>query len=227
MCATPTPCRVRGGGSSVSGILRPPSPGRVEPAPLVSSPSPCIGAAFFCYSRIMLPILQKGESILATTAEPVPHRMFGTLELQKMIADMTEALDAEADGVAIAAPQVGIPYRIFLVRYDRMTPPPHEEEPVRAADLGVYINPEIVRTSRRRDEMDEGCLSVRGVYGVTLRHDRATVRAQDVSGASFERGGGGILAQAFQHEIDHLDGILFVDHAQHLREIAKEQNDAA
>ena len=60
--------------------------------------------------------------------------------------------------------------------------------------------------------------TVRGTYGSVKRHDRATVRAQDLSGAWFERGAGGILAQAFQHEIDHLDGILFIDHAHKLFE---------
>jgi peptide deformylase len=66
--------------------------------------------------------------------------------------------------------------------------------------------------------MDEGCLSVRGIYGKTMRHERATVKARDKQGISFERGGGGILAQIFQHETDHLNGILFIDHATHTKE---------
>lgn len=173
----------------------------------------------------MLPILQKGEPVLAAIAKPVEADMFGTPALLKMITDMREALDAEQDGVAIAAPQVGIPYRIFLVRYDRMTAPPEEGEAPRAPDVGVYINPEIIRSSRRAVEMDEGCLSVRGIYGTTLRHERATVRAKDEQGRAFERGGGGILAQAFQHEIDHLDGMLFVEHAINLREVPRESSD--
>ena len=61
--------------------------------------------------------------------------------------------------------------------------------------------------------MEEGCLSVRGTYGKTYRHERATVRARDAEGKPFERGGGGLLAQVFQHETDHLNGILFIDHA--------------
>lgn len=160
--------------------------------------------------------------MLASVAAPVEAGLFGTSELAQMIADMAEALDAEADGVAIAAPQVGIPYRIFLVRYDRMLSPREEGVPAPLAEVGVYINPKITKSSRRRSEMDEGCLSVRGIYGTTVRHERATVRAQDEHGVVFERGGGGVLAQAFQHEIDHLDGILFVDHAENLRDIAVE-----
>jgi len=166
----------------------------------------------------MSTILQKGESVLSTIASEVSDAMFGTPEFATMISTMTSALNAEVDGVAIAAPQVGIPYRIFLVRYDRMLPPPLEGESFPVPELGVYINPRIIRTSRRRKEMEEGCLSVRGVYGTTLRFERATVRAQDEHGKAFERGGGGVLAQAFQHEIDHLDGILFVDHAVNLRD---------
>ena len=67
--------------------------------------------------------------------------------------------------------------------------------------------------------MDEGCLSVRGVYGTTKRHERVTVRARNQDGTKFERGGGGIMAQIFEHEIDHLNGILFIDHAEHLIQI--------
>ncbi len=169
-------------------------------------------------------ILQKGDPILGTDSKPVEKDMFGTPELSSMLSDMAEALNNEVDGVAIAAPQVGIPYRIFLVRYDRMEAP-KEGEPARSPELGVYINPEITKVSRRKEEMDEGCLSVRGFYGTTLRHERATVKAQDEHGNVFERGGGGILAQAFQHEIDHLNGILFVDHATALREVSYPSSD--
>jgi peptide deformylase len=101
--------------------------------------------------------------------------------------------------------------RIFVVRYDRLTPGPIDAS--LPADVGIYINPEFVKASRRRLEMDEGCLSVRGIYGKTIRHERATVRARLPDGSTFMRGGGGILAQVFQHETDHLDGILFIDHA--------------
>jgi peptide deformylase len=133
---------------------------------------------------------------------------------------MAQALDAEPDGVALAAPQVGVSKRLFIVRYDRLVSA--NEEPSAGPALGVYINPEFVKSSRRRLEMDEGCLSVRGVYGKTVRHDRATVRAYDASGMKFERGGGGVLAQVFQHETDHLNGILFTDHAHEQFETRRE-----
>ena len=160
----------------------------------------------------MKEIVQDGHPVLREVAEEIPDSLFGTEELSKMLADMEEALDAQPDGVALAAPQIALPYRIFIVRYDRMHARDEGEE--RSADVGVFINPEFVKLSRRRDIVDEGCLSVRGRYGKTFRHERATVRAKDASGKVFERGGGGLLAQAYQHEIDHLDGILFIDHAE-------------
>ncbi len=159
----------------------------------------------------MVPIVQNGDPVLRSIAAPVAEEEFGSPELEKVVAQMIDALDAQADGVALAAPQIGVPLRIFVVRYDRLYPAPEGVTP--PAETGVFINPEFVRVSRRREVMEEGCLSVRGVYGKTYRHERATVRARDLSGARFERGGGGILAQVFQHETDHLDGILFIDHA--------------
>ncbi|MDB5237285.1 MAG: peptide deformylase, peptide deformylase [Parcubacteria group bacterium] len=156
-------------------------------------------------------IVQDGDPVLREIAAPVAEEEFGTPALLKIIDDMMVALDAEADGVALAAPQIGVSKRLFIVRYDRLGT--GDEEPPAGPQLGVYINPEFVKSSRRRLEMDEGCLSVRGVYGKTIRHDRATVRARTPDGSAFERGGGGILAQVFQHETDHLEGILFIDHA--------------
>lgn len=169
----------------------------------------------------MKSIVQEGELILREIAQPVPEDLFGTPRLKKLIADMTESLDSELEGVALAAPQIGVPYRLFIVRKDRTLPlPPRDLEnappPEPIPEVEVYINPEIVKTSRKRALSDEGCLSVRGVYGTTNRHERATVRALNVDGTKFERGGGGIMAQIFEHEIDHLNGILFIDHAEHL-----------
>lgn len=172
----------------------------------------------------MSAIVQDGAPVLRKLAEPVPEALFGTSELDAILADMEATLDGQLDGVALAAPQIGIGLRIFVVRYDRLVPPPPEGEPVPAPELGVYINPEFVRSSKRRVEMDEGCLSVRGIYGKTMRHERATIRARDTAGHVFERGGGGILAQVFQHETDHLNGILFIDHASDMIEVRKESH---
>lgn len=171
--------------------------------------------------RHMKEIVQDGAEVLRGVAEPVPEKLFGGAELTRIIEDMKEALDPELEGVALAAPQIGIPYRIFVVRRDRtVAPPPPSAEgalpPPPAPAYDVYINPEVIKTSRKRAKMDEGCLSVRGVYGTTKRHERVTLRALDIHGKKFERGAGGLMAQIFEHEIDHLNGILFVDHAERL-----------
>lgn len=160
----------------------------------------------------MKEIVQDGHPVLRMVAPPVPETMFNTKELDDIIKDMADALDGERDGVAIAAPQIGVSYRIFFVRYDRVIERP-EGVPLEGPEVGVYINPEFVKCARRREEMEEGCLSVRGIYGHTYRHQRASVRARLPNGQTFERGAGGLLAQVFQHEIDHLDGVLFIDHA--------------
>lgn len=191
---------------------------------LTDSYEPVFSYSCACYGVGMYSIVQDGDLVLRATAAPVAASEFGTPELQALVDGMIAALDAEPDGVALAAPQIGVSKRLFVVRYDRLISA-NDPQPV-GPDVGVYINPEFVKSSRRRLEMDEGCLSVRGVYGKTIRHDRATVRAYKADGTKFERGGGGILAQVFQHEVDHLDGILFTDHA-HMTFESKQEAEAA
>lgn len=142
----------------------------------------------------MKEIVQEGTLVLREVAQSVPEELFGSVELARIIKDMEEALEKEPDGVALAAPQIAVPYRIFIVRNDRTVP-----EPKKIPDIEVYINPEIIKTSRKTAERDEGCLSVRGIYGTTNRHERASVRARRLDGSTFERGGGGIMAQIFEH----------------------------
>jgi methionyl-tRNA formyltransferase len=174
----------------------------------------------------MKEIVQDGAPVLREIAKPVPEELFGSTELARLIKDMEDALDQELEGVALAAPQIDVPYRVFIVRKDRTLPfPPDLPEgkipPPLPPEIEVYINPEIVKTSRKRALLDEGCLSVHGVYGSTKRHERVTLRARRVDGSRFERSGGGIMAQIFEHETDHLNGILFIDHAEHLIRIPR------
>lgn len=167
----------------------------------------------------MKEIVQEGDPVLRKAAKPVPENMFGSKELRDLIADMKKALDPQDDGVALAAPQIGASYQVFIVRVDRTLPPPDESEPAHPVEYSVYINPEIVKTSRKRARLDEGCLSVRGVYGTTSRHERVTLKARGEDGSHIMRGAGGLLAQIFEHETDHLKGILFIDHADNLVEV--------
>lgn len=147
--------------------------------------------------------------MLRQKAQPVPPEHISSPEIQLIIEDMKTALDAEEDGAALAAPQIGKSLRLFIVS-KRVVRKERDSED--AEDL-VFINPEIVKTSRKKELMEEGCLSVRGFYGKVNRAIRATITAYDEHGKKFERGAGGLMAQIFQHEIDHLDGVLFDDKA--------------
>jgi len=160
----------------------------------------------------MAKLVPENHVALHSIAEEVPAEMFGTKELTKILKDMRAALfsyESEGfTGVAIAAPQIGLPFRMFLVED---TAP--DKDGTRVLPTIVAINPTIVKTSKRKRGMHEGCLSVKNRYGTVERAERATIRAYDEHGVVYERGGSGLLAQIFQHECDHLDGILFVDKA--------------
>jgi peptide deformylase len=129
---------------------------------------------------------------------------------------MQKALSQEHDGVAIAAPQVGESVRVFVVS------PNAYEETAKWKPL-VFINPVITKLSKKHKDMQEGCLSVRWIYGTTSRAVSATVEAYDELGNKFSFGASGLIAHIFQHEIDHLDGILFIDHGYNLEEFTEEE----
>lgn len=169
----------------------------------------------------MLKIVQKDDPLLRQKATAVAQKEFGTPALRKLIADMSEALGKEDDGVAIAAPQVGVSKRIFVVSKRAFESKSKKTDGTEAIDLAV-INPEILSQSKDKKLMPEGCLSVRWLYGNTRRSSRAKIRAYDVDGKEFVMNGSGLVAQIFQHEIDHLNGILFIDTAKDVKEIPPE-----
>ena len=142
---------------------------------------------------------------------------------------MKEALDSQDDGVAIAAPQIGYPLRIFVVskKVDSLTKKTKKNGSEKIVQSGtshnqedsVYINPEIKKLSKDKKSVEEGCLSVRFLYGKVIRASKATVTAYDETGKKFTKGASGLLAQIFQHEVDHLNGILFIDKAKNLEDL--------
>ena len=168
----------------------------------------------------MLKILQKENKILRTVADEVPNADITTPKIQKVLRDMKKALATEKDGVALAAPQIGVPLRMFIVS-GKVFEDRNDEAAATPADL-VFINPKITKLSQKKELLNEGCLSVRHWYGKVKRSVKATVQAKDEKGKRFQRGGSGLLAQIFQHEIDHLDGVLFIDKAKELQEIKPE-----
>jgi len=127
-------------------------------------------------------------------------------ELQTLIDDMVETLRA-APGVGLAAPQVGISERLIVVEYGD-----DEDESV-PKKLFVVVNPEIVQASEEKVEGVEGCLSIPRVAGEVERHLEVVVRGQNRQGRPVKIRAKGWIARIFQHEIDHLDGVLFTDRA--------------
>lgn len=161
----------------------------------------------------MSKLVSQNHPALHITADEVPLEEIKTPRIKKILKDMRSALDTYnvegMNGVAIAAPQIGIPLRIFLVHSTSTDP----EDAHTLPDL-VAINPRIIKLSKRSRLVGEGCLSVGEQYGSIRRATHATIRAYDENGVEYERGASGLLAQIFQHEVDHLDGILFVDRAE-------------
>ncbi|EEG76714.1 peptide deformylase [Dethiobacter alkaliphilus] len=142
-----------------------------------------------------------GDPVLREKAKEVPEI---TPQVKKLLEDMVETM-YDAEGIGLAAPQVGISKRIIVIDVQDET--------------GVLklINPEII-SGEGKETSVEGCLSFPGVAGEVERDESVTVRAQDPDGNTVEICASGLLARAFQHEIDHLDGILFVDKVTRLLE---------
>ena len=125
-----------------------------------------------------------------------------TDELRKLIADMFETMYA-ADGIGLAAPQVGRSERLAVVDVE--------------GKKFTLINPEIVTTNGSPDKAEEGCLSIPDIYGDVERPAEVTIRATDENGNQYEASANELLGRCFQHEIDHLDGKLFIDYLSPLK----------
>jgi peptide deformylase len=168
----------------------------------------------------MATIVQSDNPVLRKVAQEVPISEINSSKIQNVIKEMADLLATQDDGVAIAAPQIGHSLRIFLVSDEvmRMADPKYK-----GGKNLVFINPTITKLSREKHEVEEGCLSVRWKYGKVKRAKKATVKAYDEEGNLFERGASGLLAQVFQHECDHLDGILFIDSATDIHDLPPEE----
>ena len=176
----------------------------------------------------MRQILPEQENpILHSVAAPVAVDAIASTEIQSLIREMRALLLKENYGVALAAPQVGEPLRIFIVSGRALARADQDEdddsEPTPLPDQ-IYINPELISVSRKKIDKHEGCLSVRGKWGMVPRSEKATVRAYDERGVRFTRGASGFLAHIFQHEMDHLEGVLYTDKAVELYDDDKERS---
>ena len=146
---------------------------------------------------MLRPLLRHGDSVLHAPASPVAEL---TPDINRLITDMVETMYA-APGIGLAAPQVGVPLRIFVIDISIGRDP---------KGLIVMVNPEFVERDGMQLE-EEGCLSVPGFNATVVRPQRAVVKGLDREGNPQQIEGNGLLARAFQHEMDHLDGTLFVD----------------
>lgn len=153
---------------------------------------------------MILKILKYGEPVLEQPTQEVTE--FDTPELRQLIDDMWETMYA-AKGVGLAAPQVGVSQRISVIDISV-----GEDESKKI----VIINPEIA-SSEGKQTGEEGCLSIPGFREPVTRANKVTVRAQNEKGETIELCGDELLARAFQHEIDHLNGILFINHLSALK----------
>lgn len=145
--------------------------------------------------------------VLHTMAEEITPEDFADGTVKKILKGMRQAIKTyDVDGyaaVAIAAPQIGVSKRVFLIE--------DQSDRDDALPTIIAINPRFTKTSKKTQEVGEGCLSIPDTYGLVTRHKNVTIEALDEHGQPFTRGAGGLLAQIMQHEYDHLDGILFTD----------------
>ncbi|MGX9981889.1 peptide deformylase [Methylobacterium fujisawaense] len=150
------------------------------------------------------PLVILPDPVLRLGSEPVGQI---TGEIRTLVADMFETM-YDAPGVGLAAIQIGVAKRVVTIDTSK-------EEGVR--DARVFINPEIVWSSEERRVYDEGCLSIPDYYAEVERPDRVRVRFRDIDGNEQEIEADGLLSTCIQHEIDHLNGVLFIDHLSKLK----------
>jgi peptide deformylase len=155
-------------------------------------------------------ILTEGHPTLRRVAKKVDPREIGEPLFQQLIDDMFATMYA-APGVGLAAPQVNVSKRLFVMDI-------HDDE----HEPAVVINPKL-EGSGEEVELKEGCLSVPGMVGEIVRFERAAVTGLDRNGQKIRIEGEGLMAQCLQHEIDHLDGTLYIDRAQNLRPVAGDE----
>jgi peptide deformylase len=151
-----------------------------------------------------LEILQIGHHVLRERSVKVTAFDQG---LARLAEDMLETMHG-ANGVGLAAPQVGIAHRLIVIEI------PDEEDYPHRGEQWVLANPEIIKASRETEVGQEGCLSVVGYVGMVERATEIVIRGQDLAGRNVRVKAEGYVARVFQHEIDHLNGVLYVDVAE-------------
>ncbi|GAB1422071.1 peptide deformylase [Anaerolineales bacterium] len=145
-------------------------------------------------------------------------------KFQTLVDDMVETM-IKAPGVGLAAPQVAISQRLIVVRLPDESEEDRESYQDQAGQVYVFANPKIIKQSKETVKGVEGCLSLPGIYGEVDRYENIVVTGQDRHGNDARIKASGWLARVFQHEIDHLDGILFIDRTDKIWESSDEDED--
>jgi peptide deformylase len=147
------------------------------------------------------------------------HRI--TPEITRLIDDLVETMRV-APGVGLAAPQIDVGLRVIVVEYAEGSE--DEDAPERPPKLYMVLNPEITRTSKDRVLGNEACLSLPGYFGEVERYERVTVKGLNRHGQDFKLKANGWLARIFQHEIDHIEGILYIDRATQVWRVEEQED---
>ncbi len=154
-------------------------------------------------------ITGKTTKILRETARPIEKV---TAEIQKLILEMRRTMkQSRPHGIGLAAPQIGKSIRLFVAEINYTQ--------TKLGQFYVCINPEIIARSKETDETEEACLSLPGYTGISTRHKTVTLTYTNEYGKKVKTKAKGLLAWVFQHELDHLNGILFIDNAKNVHEI--------
>lgn len=151
-------------------------------------------------------VLEIGHPVLRGKAEPVPPEAIGSADVQALIDDLVATMRA-AHGAGLAANQIGVLQRVCVIEVADNPRYPYKPR----IPLTVLVNPELTPLGPDRFENNEGCLSVPGLRGNVMRHTEVEVTALDRRGERIQITARGLTAGTFQHECDHLDGVLFVD----------------
>lgn len=167
------------------------------------------------------PVLRMGDSQLLEVSHPVTT--FGSDELHELITDMMDTMK-ELNGAGLAAPQIGVSQRVVIFGFDENPRYPDAE----AVPFTVLVNPKLTPIGKEMDEDWEGCLSVPGMRGLVPRYTHVHYEGFDVSGKPISRTVEGFHARVVQHEVDHLDGILYPQRIRDIRQFGfNEELDAA
>ena len=168
----------------------------------------------------MVDIVTTENPVLRELAREIPQDEISSAKMQNILKDMSSALSKESHGVALAAPQIGLSLQIFIIAGFVLARQKNEDYDKNIHKDEVFINPKIVKSSKKTITGDEGCLSVPGKYSWSVkRPEKVQISYFNELGEMKNRGASGFLARVFQHEIDHLHGKLYTDIADTVDEV--------